>query len=178
MKNQTKPIAIYFAEQEYKNHLKQYEAKKELEKQIVKEFRKLLNSQLEPLNYENVIDEFYTCLELQKKEVNTMNLKGNKLASLLDIDVNRLLTLQSQYNLIIVDEPKEENYTTYATKPEEIERYNVAMDVVKTINKAKPYTSSIGNLTATLQAFAPMLNFSHLEQNYTPNIQFILNTYR
>jgi threonine synthase len=178
MKNEIKPIAIYFAEQEYKNHLKQFEAKKEIEKQIVKEFKKLLNSQLEPIDFENVIDEFYTCLELQKKEVNTMNLKGNKLASLLDIDVNRLLALQSQYNLLIVDEPKAEYYTTYATKPEEIERYNVAMDVIKTINKAKAYTSNFGNLTATLQAFSPMLNFSHLEQNYTPNIQFILNTLR
>jgi hypothetical protein len=178
MKNQIKPIAIYFAEQEYKNHLKKFEAKKEIEKQITKEFKKLLNSQLDPANFENVIDDFYSCLEIQKKEVNTMNLKGNKLASLLDIDVNRLLSLQSQYNLLIVDEPKEEDYTTYATQPEEIERYNIAMEVIKTINKAKPYTSTNGNLIATINAFAPMINFSHREQNYQPNIQFILKTFR
>jgi hypothetical protein len=99
-------IPIYFDEQSYNQHVKQFQSMLETKKQMVKEFKKLLNSQLEPTNYENIVDEFYLCLELQKKEVNTMNLKGNKLASLLDINVSNLLTLQSNYNLNIAVEPR------------------------------------------------------------------------
>jgi len=176
MKNQNTPI--YFNEQAYNEHLKQFQSMIDTKKQMIKEFKKLLNSQLEPINFENIVDEFYSCLELQKKEVNTMNLKGNKLASLLDINISNLLALQSNYNRYSVDEPRIEIYTTYAETPEELEKYNSCLDVIKAIDKAKIYTSPIGNLNNILQAFNPMIGYNHAIQSFVPNVGFIKNNLR
>ena len=173
-----KQTPIYFDEQSYNQHLKEHQAMLETKKQMIKEFKKLLNSQLEPTNFENIVDEFYSCLELQKKEVNTMNLKGNKLASLLDINVSNLLALQSRYNLNTIVEPTTEQYTTYATTSEELEKYNICLEVIKAIDKAKKYTLSIGNLNTMTQAFSPMIGFNHLTQSFVPNVGFIKNNLR
>ena len=178
MKNE-KQTPIYFDEQSYNQHVKQFHSMLETKKQMVKEFKKLLNSQLEPTNYENIVDEFYTCLELQKKEVNTMNLKGNKLASLLDINVNNLLTLQSAYNLNQTQEPNPDDYTTFATTTDEIERFNACLDVIKVIDRVKKFIlPQQGNLSSTTQAFHPMIGYNHATQSYVPIVAFIKNNLR
>jgi hypothetical protein len=111
--------------------------------------------------------------------VNTLNVSGEKLADLLGLNTNELVNLQQQF-LKVKDaqQPKVENFTTYAETEIEIEKHNACIEAIKGINAIKIYiTESRGGFLQYpfLKAFTPLLSWNPETLKFIPNPYFIKN---
>jgi hypothetical protein len=176
-----KKIPIDFAKERFENAQKLFEQKTKIQKGIGDQLRKLLNTDPEgiEINFGDALNQFHALLEHQKKEVNTLNVSGEKLADLLGLNTNELVNLQQQF-LKVKDaqQPKVENFTTYAETEIEIEKHNACIEAIKGINAIKIYiTESRGGFLQYpfLKAFSPLLSWNPETLKFIPNPYFIKN---
>jgi hypothetical protein len=154
-----------------------YATKIDLQKKLNAEFKKLLtNPDLESLDYSAALDEFHKQLEIEKKEQNTLDLPGDKLAELLSIDLTAIRVFQSRYiNVKDAIQPKADDFTTYAESPDELKRHAVCIEVIKALNSAQPYINNYYNHVTINRMFNPLILWDSKSLQYTPNYIFIKN---
>ncbi len=174
-----KKIPLDFRKKEYDLKLQSYEQRNNLRKLIGKEISQLLG--IEPtddFDYSNTIKCFFSLLEQQKKAVNSLNLVGEKLAELLQIDLTKLKEFQTNYIKVqFAVLPSIEEFTRYAITEIEIARHSDCIALIKVIQPAKMHLDEYGsfNHTKIVRAFLPMLSFDDSTQKIVPNNEFILS---
>jgi hypothetical protein len=172
-----KKIPIEFRKSGYDLKMKAFNNKSYLKKLISKEITQLIGiDPADGFNYSNTVKEFFSLLEQQKKEVNSLGLVGEKLAELLQIDVTKLKELQSEYiKVSYAILPSIEEFTLYAETEKEITKYNDCIALIKAIQTAKIHLDVLGdyNHFKIYKAFIPMLTFDGELQKIVPNNEFI-----
>jgi hypothetical protein len=110
--------------------------------------------------------------EKYKKE-NTLKLSAEKLAMLKDIDLTEFNKTVDDYNkLKHIVEPDKQSYSTYATTPEQIERWNRANELKKAFEKAQEVAPFI-KPQAFIGHLYPMFTLSNGSLQIYP--YFVLN---
>ena len=169
-----KKIPLEFRKKEYDLKLQSYEQKNNLRKLIGKEISQLLGiDPSDDFEYFNTVKCFFSLLEQQKKEVNSLNLVGEKLAELLQIDVTKLKELQSEYIKVqFAVLPSIEEHTIFAISETEIAKYLECIALIKAIANSKNHLGNY-NQFKILRAFLPLLSFDDKTQSFVPNVEFI-----
>jgi hypothetical protein len=174
-----KKIPLEFRKKEYDLKLQSYEQKNNLRKLIGKEISQLLGiDPSDDFEYFNTVKCFFSLLEQQKKEVNSLGLVGEKLAELLQINITKLKELQSEYIKVqFAVLPSIEEFTRYAITESQITKHNDLITLTKSIHTIKPHLEDLGayNHTKIVRAFLPMLSFDDSTQKIVPNNEFILS---
>jgi hypothetical protein len=176
-----KKIPIEFNNHAFENAQKRFEQKTNIQKGIGVELKKLLHTDPEGNGFDfgDAVNQFYALLEQQKKEVNTLNVSGEKLADLLGMNVRPLEELQNQFLKVKdAEKPQVENFTTYAETETEIQRFNDCIEAIKGINKIAPYIAELkGSFLQYpfLQSFNPLLVWNNETLKFNPNPAFVKN---
>ena len=146
MKTTKKRIPINFRKELYDSRVNDFNNRIALQKLITNEIKKLTGADPIEIEFSEAIKSFYKILEVQKAEVNTLGLTGEKLSELLSIDLSNLNELQREYLKVrFAEVPSIEAFTTYADTPEEIEKYEACQILIKAIEVAKIHLDKIGN---------------------------------
>jgi len=169
-----KAIKIDFLENEYNVAMQLFTKKCEIQQKIDNELRALLRA--EPFaiaDYNNVLNEFYKIIEEQKKDSNTLQLKGAKLVELLDINISNLLLLQSDFQMQGGDttEPKISAFTVFAESEGEIQKYHECMAVIDALNKFEKYELPLNKQNWV--RFMPFISFALDSEQFKPSVYFI-----
>ena len=172
-----KRIPIHFDKVKFDKLNELYWTKVGLQKKIEQEFKKLLaKPDMADIDYSNALDEFYKQLEFEKKEQNTLDLPGDKLAQLLSIDTTNITSLQSEYKKVKdAVQPSAEDLTTYDQTSEELQRHAVCIEVIKALVSAKPFTNNYYNHVTINRMFNPLILWDANAMQYIPNHIFIKN---
>ena len=118
---------VSFHSEAFNSKMAEWKKKKELEKQIIEKTKFLLGGERQ-IKLSDLFPspqlKIYKLIEKVFADQNPMGLSGKKLAELKDIDVNELLSNQVYQYLKLekVKRPEMDDYSVFATKPEEIER--------------------------------------------------------
>ena len=136
-----KPVPIFFNENKFNDELKKFEQKLNLEADIDKEANRLLKTENVTLNDKtNSVDEFYKLVETINKDKNPMQLPGSKLIELFGLECINLDVLQKNYNKFKgVEKPLTDDYTIFATTPDELKRYDLTVNLIQAIEKLHPF---------------------------------------
>ena len=172
-----KKIPLHFRKESYDLKLQSYQRKLQLQKEIEIEIKKTIEAPT-TIDYLDSLNCFYKMLEIQKESQNSLGLTGEKLSELLSIDTSKINQLQSEYTkLAMLENPSVDDFTTFAETPEEIQKYNDCIDLIKAIQTAKTYLDERGsfNYFKIYMAFLPMINWDSRLQKFEPNNQFIKN---
>lgn len=178
MKNTTKRIPINFRKEQYEARLQNFNQRISLQKLILNEIKKLTGADPIEVEFSEAVKSFYKILEVQKSDVNSLGLSGEKLSDLLGIDLRNLGELENEYKKVQLAElPSIEEFTTYAETPIEIQKYTDCIALIKAIQTAKLHLDGIGsfNYFKIYKAFLPMINWDSRLQKFEPNNQFIKN---
>jgi len=163
-------------QQELKKALEIYDRKVATEMAIDAEFTRLIKDYDYSLKslLENPREYFYASLEVVYKKQNTLSLKGDKLAELMQIDTNELLRLADGYEgLKHITKPNEDDYTDYAEEPDEIRRLEFSKQYILLINRFEKQFGRVFPREAML-AFSPQcVYFNHYLNTYEPNTNFV-----
>jgi len=117
-----------------------YNKKKQLEQNIRFLVKKLTKQLTNSEFYKDIPTNFYKAIEKAYKNSNPMNLKGQKLVQLLEIDTTELFNLDRQYQAVKdAKEPSLVNFTEYAETSEEIAKYNACKNVIEACNTLDLY---------------------------------------
>lgn len=167
----TKKIALQFNKKQYDLKMATYKSRLEFEKNIIKEISLLTGEWPIDFDFTNVLNSFYSLLEIQKKKQNSLGLSGEKLSELLGINTANLKSLQLQYDATDgAEEPNVEDHTIWAQTELEIAKYNDCINLIKAIKSAERHI--VYNHHKIYMALKPMLSVG---DNYSlvPDIQFI-----
>jgi hypothetical protein len=178
MKTTKKRIPINFRKELYDSRVNDFNNRIALQKLITNEIKKLTGADPIEIEFSEAIKSFYKILEVQKAEVNTLGLTGEKLSELLSIDLSNLNELQREYLKVrFAEVPSIEAFTTYADTPEEIEKYEACQILIKAIEVAKIHLDKIGNFNQykIKKALLPMLDYNDELQRFEQNNVFIKN---
>lgn len=179
MKKQN-PIPVSFDEKRYTDHLLKFEKKTQLETAIDLEANRILGT--ETLTIQNkaaAVDEFYNVVESLNKDRNPMQLSGSKLVELHGLECIQLDVLSKQFApLAAVEKPSIDQYTQYATTPEQLKRYQQAATLTDAIRQLRPHffktQGSIPNFEIR-KAFKGVLELNPELNELEPAAAFILN---
>ena len=120
---------VSFDSEAFNSKMAEWKKKKELEKHIIEKAKFILEgfrkSEVKPSDlFPSPQLKIYKLIEKVFADQNPMGLSGKKLAELKDINVTELLSNQVHQYLKLekVERPEMDDYSVFATKPEEIER--------------------------------------------------------
>jgi len=169
----TKKIVIDFKKNTFESHQQKYEYFESCKKAINKEVNSLLETPIQIKDFTNCVAEFFDALEIQKKKVNNLNLSSTKLAEVLELDVTRLQLMEREISILNPTKPDAEHYKTYAETEEEIERFNLCNDALKSIDALRKY--GVTPNVNFAQAFKQIIYFDISGNTLKANIEFIKN---
>jgi len=167
--------AIHIDQISFAKEVELYSNKIQAIQNINKVFNKYLPKfKIQDTFFDDAIENFYKALLNKYKKENTLNLKGEKLAELLEIDVSNLIRFNSVYlKLKYVSSPSIDTFTEYAETDEELSRLAACeklIDVIKEIEDAagvKAYPFDV------VKAFRRILTFDVRKNTYAPSYQYI-----
>jgi hypothetical protein len=174
----SKRIPISFRKELYEAKLNNFNTRMDLQKLIKNELKKLLGSEPIDIECSEALKSFYLNLERVKSEVNTLGLKGDRLADLLGIDLTNLKDLEREYRKVqLCEVPSVEAFTTYAETPDELEKWDACQLLIKAFEVAKIHIDKQGafNHYKVRNALLPMLIFNDHLQKFEPSNVFIKN---
>tara|TARA_B100001093_G_C26845065_1_gene1022359 strand:+ start:2877 stop:3401 length:525 start_codon:yes stop_codon:yes gene_type:complete len=157
MKKTINKIEVHFNKVSYDKAAELYEKKLSTKKYITYEAKRLLKSDadLKSLFYERPLSSFY--LAVAAAFENPMNLSGEKLIMLHEIDISHFKQLCEEWEqLKEFKKPIKSDYTMYASTQEQINRYHSAKKLITVLNetaKYLPYRSPL----QLVQPFHPIL---------------------
>ena len=174
----SKRIPISFRKELYEAKLNDFNTRMSLQKLIKNEIKKLLGSEPIEIEFSDALKSFYLNLERVKSEVNTLGLKGDRLADLLGIDLINLKDLEREYRKVqLCEVPSIEAFTTYAETSDELAKYDACQTLIKAIEGAKIHLDKIGNFNAykIKNALLPLLIYNDELQIFEASNVFIKN---
>jgi hypothetical protein len=174
----SKRIPISFRKELYEAKLNDFNTRMNLQKLIKNELKKLLGSDPIDIECSEALKSFYLNLERVKAEVNSLGLKGNRLADLLGIDLSNLKDLEREYKKVqLCEVPSVEAFTTYAETEGELAKYDACQLLIKAFEVAKTHLDQIGSFNPykVKNALLPMLIYNEDLQKFEPSNVFIKN---
>lgn len=124
-------------------------------------------------------DTIYKAIEDKHKAQNLLNLTGEKLVELLQININPILEgakhLESFDNIEKGTPPAVESFTISVENEHELKRYNFAVKVIDTIKEAKALTNDSRDNSVYMRAFAGILKFNLEKMELEPSPTFVKN---
>lgn len=161
-----KRVPIYFNETGYNHELKNYTNKKSLEELIDQEFN--IEKQYKVDFSKDIMEQYYAMICEIYKDKNTLDLSGNKLCDLLEIDNSNIISLSSRYRPYSdVVKPKKDTFTLFAKTEKELYKLDYAKRLIKILNESKEQIPNT-HLTVYLQTFKEVINRGY-------NSEFIVN---
>jgi hypothetical protein len=167
---------VKFNHQEFKKAIDVFDKKVATEMAIDAEFTRLIKDYDYSLKslLESPLDYFYASLEVVYKKQNTLSLKGEKLAELMQINTSNIMRLSNEYNSFRdVKKPTKEEYTQFAETPEEIKRLEYAKSYIALI---KTFENGLGRVfpkEAILSHSPQVIFFNFRDNSYEPNLNFV-----
>ena len=174
MKTLEKKI-IEVNKQEFAKAVEVYGNKLQAKENLKKEVRKFIpKARIDESFYEDALNNFYDLLLVKYQKQNTLNLKAEKLAELLELDLTKLKTETANYNkLKNIESPNEAAYTTYAETEEEV---NKLVKIEQLINLIYEIENELGVKAYPFDvatAFRRILKFNVRTNKYEVNARYI-----
>jgi hypothetical protein len=172
-----KRIPLFYDQYSYDTAMIYFDEKTKLEKLLTAEVKKQLGTAPGEFDFTNAEQEFYFQLELLKADVNSLGLKGNKLAEVLSLSVTEIVNLQAQlkeYSHVTL--PTVEAFTIYAETETEIKKYNECISVIKSIKTVKDVLKRIKGdyyFNDLIVAYRPLLTWNITTSQFEANTQYI-----
>ncbi len=135
-----KKIEVFFNEESYKKDLELFTKKMDLKDQIWNEVKRHLKVDLSPdANiFNSPLSSFYKLAK--DKLTNPMNLSGEKLIDLYDMDISKLLNACEKWEVVKnLTKPRRHEYCIYAETKEQIEKYHSVTKLIKSLNEVHQY---------------------------------------
>ena len=156
-----KKIEVYFDKQGYNNSLRNYSEKQKIKNQISDEVKRLIaDVNVKPPFFTRPLASFY--LGCQVHLNNPMNLSGEKLVELYDMDISELKRLCFYWEEIKdLAKPKRADYCVYAKTKAQIDKYNTANKLIKALDEANQYLYNRN----PIQLVQPFHNMVKLDMN-------------
>ena len=156
-----KKIEVYFNKQGYNNSLRNYNDKLKTRDQITDEVKRLIAEvDVKQPFFTKPLASFY--LACQEHLNNPMNLSGEKLVGLYDMNITELKRLCFYWEEIKdLVKPKRVDYCVYAKTKAQIDKYNTANKLIKALDEANQY---LYNRTP-IQLVQPFRNMVKLDMN-------------
>lgn len=174
-----KPIEIAFDHDAYLNARNQVEKKKQLFVKMLnaaEEFIRVPNADINKFRNEPV-KYFEREILLAYESVNVMKLSFKKLTDLLDLNVQKFFDAVTEYQKLKFDETAEierEQFVTYATTQEQIDKFNELNNLCEMLNKAKETICPNATLAMVQASFSGALLIDTSFTKLRPNPMFVL----
>jgi hypothetical protein len=140
IKEKTDKKEIFIDSEGFNRKQAEYSKKKTIEQNIKFLVKKLLKINISSSFYKDIPANFYKAVEKAYKDSNPMNLKGEKLVSLLDMDTTELFKLNSEYKAIKnAKEPSMTEFTIYAETSQELAKYRACNDLIDACKTMEMY---------------------------------------
>ena len=167
--------AITIDQRGFAKEIEVYSNKIQAKQNIKKEVLKLIPKyRINESFYDNVMDNFYKALLHKYQKENTLNLKAEKLAELLELDLSNLKRFNEVYTkLRTVVSPSEETFTTYAETEEELTRLKQCEKLIETIYDVELKTGVKAYPFDVMKAFRRILNFNVRTNKYEANTYWV-----
>uniref|UniRef100_UPI00404823AC hypothetical protein n=1 Tax=Mariniflexile sp. TaxID=1979402 RepID=UPI00404823AC len=143
----------------------------------IKAVAKTLNIDIEVSNSSTLKENIFKAIELKYKEQNTLNLRGERLAELMELDINPIIEaarLLHEYDNTDADlEPVKEHYIITVDTDEELERYNHAMKCIEVITENVKRNEKVVALYEYGSAFRQVIRPNALNNGFEPLPAFV-----
>jgi len=124
--------------------------------------------------FSDILNNFYSGLLHKYKKENTLNLRAEKLAELLEFDLRKLKELVANYDkLKDVKSPTIENYTTYTETPEQLTRKEQCEKLINTIYEVEESTGVKAYPFDVTKAFRRILDFNIRTNKFQANTYWV-----
>ena len=122
-------------------------------------------------------ENIFEAIEKKYKSQNTLNLKGEKLVDLMQIDLSPVLNLASKLSgFDAIDEnkkPIKESYTITVETDKELNRYNHALKVIDLIKETRQLTENPLDLGHFHRVFQNVIRLNSLHSDFEPLPAFV-----
>ena len=144
-------------------------------KNIKDEVRKFIpKARIDDSFLDDVMNNFYDLLLVKYQKQNTLNLRAEKLAELLEFDLSNLIQYtNTYYELKNIESPSEATFTTYAETDEEIKRLTHVQKLIDTIEDIETQVGVKAYPFDVAKAFRRILTFNVRTNTYEPNARWI-----
>lgn len=173
----TETIILNFEKQAFEYATEMYNEKIALIDNIKAVAKKELDLNIDVSDSESLKQNIFKAVEKKYKEQNTLNLSGEKLVELMQIDlkpINDASRLLKAYDLIDANvKPTKEMFTTYVNNDKEKERYNHAKNLIDMIIQSRLYTNDNRAMNNYLIVFGSVLSINAEQNELKPLISFV-----
>ena len=175
MINELVKKSVFVDEAKFSQDLEVYSNKLTAIQNIKKEIKKFIpNCKFNDEFFNNVLDNFYSSLLLKYKKQNTLNLRAEKLAELLEFDLSELKKNISDYeNVKDTVSPSIDSYTLYAESDDELMRLDLCEKLINNISEIESKAGVKAYPFEVTRAFRNIVNFDVRKNKYLPNHRWI-----
>jgi hypothetical protein len=172
-----KKIILQFDQREFEHAKAMFKEKDALITAIQLVAKNELDLTIEVTDSLTLKENIYLAVETRYKKQNTLNLAGEKLVELMQInlkpiyDAGRLLKGYDLVNLQHV--PSKEDFSISVDNERENERYNVAIQAIEVIKKSRTLTNDQRHLNNYLLAFGSVLRLNLSTNELEPLPSFV-----
>lgn len=172
-----KKIIVKFYKNDYDWAKVYHKEKNVLIEKIKAIAKKTLDLDIEVTDSRTLRENILKAIELKYQEQNTLNLKGERLADLMELDINPIMEaarLFHEYDNTDANlEPVKEDYTVTVDTDEELERYNHAMKCIDIITETQKRIKKIKPLYEYHGAFAEVITPNDENNGFVPLLSFV-----
>tara|TARA_R100001443_G_scaffold25905_1_gene38959 strand:+ start:1024 stop:1575 length:552 start_codon:yes stop_codon:yes gene_type:complete len=167
--------AVFVDTQSFAKSLEVYSKKVTAMQNIKKEVRRLIPSaHLDQKFFNNVMKNFYEILLAKYNKENTLNLRGEKLADLLELNLNNLKKYSDIYDEVKnIKSPTEDTFTTYAETDAELNKLDLCERLIEMINDIEQEAGVKAYPFDLVKAFKNIITFDIRKNTYAPNYKWI-----
>lgn len=159
-----KKIILQFDQREFEHAKAMFKEKDALIKAIQLVAKNELDLTIEVTDSVSLNENIYKAVETRYKKQNTLNLAGEKLVELMQINLDPIYNTArrlSSYDLVNLQQiPSEKDFSISVDNERENERYNVAIQAIEIIKKSRTLTNDQRHLNNYLLAFGSVLRLN------------------
>ncbi len=177
MIKEIKKKAVYIDKHSFAKSVEVYSNKLTAMQNIKKEVKKhISNAHIDDKFYKDVMKNFFEMLLAKYKKQNTLNLRGEKLADLLEIDLSNLKKFSAMYDKLKgVQSPTEDSFTTYAETDEELSKLDATEKLVNMIKEINEVCGIRAYPFEVCSGFKNIIQYDIRTDEYKPNWRWIKN---
>lgn len=173
----TEKIILEFDQRGFEYASAMFNEKNNLIKSIQQVAKNELDLIIEISDSKTLKENIYNAIEKKFKVQNTLNLTGEKLAELMQLNLKPIF--EASRLLVSYDEidknttPTKEMFTISVENEKETERYNHALKLIETINKTRSLTNELPALNMYLIVFKSVIRLDGTGNNFEPSPMFV-----
>ena len=174
-----KKITLHFDKYAFEMATNAYNEKMEIIDKVENITKNLLDVSIVVDKSTDLKQTIFKAIEDKHKPQNFLNLSGEKLVELMEININPILEaakfLDSFDNIDKGTPPAVDAFTLSVENEQELARYNFALKAIDTIKQAKALTNDNRDYSAYMRAFAGILKFNIEKMEIEPSPTFVKN---